>query len=66
MLKPGGQALSLDFNRPANALVRSAYLLYLTIVGGVLGWLLHRDPGHLPVHSRRRSGSIRAPRPSAG
>ena len=44
VLKPGGQALSLDFNRPANPVVRAAYLRYLTIVGGTLGWLLHRDP----------------------
>src|SRR5688572_17757743 len=42
VLKPGGQALSLDFNRPSSALVRTAYLWYLTIVGGALGWLLHR------------------------
>ena len=52
VLTPGGLALSLDFNRPANGLVRRAYLLYLTVVGGVLGSLLHRRPGHLPVHSR--------------
>ena len=44
VLKPGGHALSLDFDRPANALVRGVYLAYLTGVGGVLGWLLHRDP----------------------
>jgi demethylmenaquinone methyltransferase / 2-methoxy-6-polyprenyl-1,4-benzoquinol methylase len=44
VLKPGGQALSLDFNRPSNALVRAVYLSYLTMVGGVVGWLLHRDP----------------------
>jgi demethylmenaquinone methyltransferase/2-methoxy-6-polyprenyl-1,4-benzoquinol methylase len=43
VLKPGGRALSLDFNRPANALVRALYLRYLAIVGGALGWLLHRD-----------------------
>jgi demethylmenaquinone methyltransferase/2-methoxy-6-polyprenyl-1,4-benzoquinol methylase len=44
VLKPGGQALSLDFNRPSNRVVRGAYLLYLSIVGGALGWILHRDP----------------------
>jgi demethylmenaquinone methyltransferase / 2-methoxy-6-polyprenyl-1,4-benzoquinol methylase len=43
VLMPGGLALSLDFNRPANGLVRRAYLSYLIIVGSVLGWLLHRD-----------------------
>jgi demethylmenaquinone methyltransferase/2-methoxy-6-polyprenyl-1,4-benzoquinol methylase len=44
VLKPGGQTLSLDFNRPANALVRAVYLRYLALVGGALGWILHRDP----------------------
>lgn len=44
VLGPQGRVLSLDFNRPANPVVRSAYLLYLSIVGGALGWLLHRDP----------------------
>jgi demethylmenaquinone methyltransferase/2-methoxy-6-polyprenyl-1,4-benzoquinol methylase len=44
VLKPGGQALSLDFNRPSNVLVRAVYLSYLTIVGGAVGWVLHRDP----------------------
>jgi len=44
VLRPGGQLLSLDFNRPSNALVRAAYLSYLAAVGGALGWLLHRDP----------------------
>ena len=44
VLKPGGRLLSLDFNRPENALVRSVYLAYLTVVGSTLGWILHRDP----------------------
>src|SRR5581483_555743 len=44
VLKPGGRMVSLDFNRPANAFVRTVYLWYLTIVGGLLGWVLHRDP----------------------
>jgi demethylmenaquinone methyltransferase/2-methoxy-6-polyprenyl-1,4-benzoquinol methylase len=44
VLKPGGQALALDFNRPASRVVRAAYLLYLDIVGSALGWALHRDP----------------------
>lgn len=43
VLGPQGRVLSLDFNRPSNPVVRSAYLLYLLIVGGALGWLLHRD-----------------------
>lgn len=44
VLAPGGRFVSLDFNRPANAVVRHAYLAYLTGVGGVVGWALHRDP----------------------
>src|SRR6266851_2708437 len=32
VLKPGGQALSLDFNRPSNRAIRAVYLLYLTMV----------------------------------
>jgi demethylmenaquinone methyltransferase/2-methoxy-6-polyprenyl-1,4-benzoquinol methylase len=43
VLKPGGQLLALDFNRPANPVIRGAYLWYLWLVGGALGWLLHRD-----------------------
>ncbi len=44
VLKPGGLFLSLDFNRPANPLVRSVYLTYLTVVGSSLGFVLHGDP----------------------
>jgi demethylmenaquinone methyltransferase/2-methoxy-6-polyprenyl-1,4-benzoquinol methylase len=44
VLKPGGVLLSLDFDRPANRLVRGVYLSYLTLVGSALGWMLHRDP----------------------
>ncbi len=43
VLKKGGQALSLDFNRPSNRAVRAVYLAYLHVVGGLLGWMLHRD-----------------------
>ena len=60
VLKPGGQALSLDFDRPGNALVRSAYLSYLTIVGGLLGWMLHRDPDtyrYIPASIRQYPGA---------
>jgi demethylmenaquinone methyltransferase/2-methoxy-6-polyprenyl-1,4-benzoquinol methylase len=56
VLRDGGQLLSLDFNRPTNRLVREAYLRYLWIVGGVLGWLLHRDPEtyrYIPASLRR-------------
>jgi demethylmenaquinone methyltransferase/2-methoxy-6-polyprenyl-1,4-benzoquinol methylase len=44
VLVPGGQLLSLDFNRPSNAVVRAAYLAYLSVTGSVVGWVLHRDP----------------------
>ena len=44
VLRPGGQLVSLDFNRPSNAVVRAAFLAYLTLVGAALGWILHRDP----------------------
>src|SRR5438270_483611 len=60
VLKPGGQGLSLDFDRPSNALVRSVYLLYLTTVGSALGWLLHRDPDtyrYIPASIRRYPGA---------
>ena len=60
VLAPGGLALSLDFNRPANGLVRRAYITYLTLVGGALGWLLHRDPDtyrYIPASIRRYPGA---------
>ena len=44
VLAPGGRLLSLDFNKPAHAMVRGLYLGYLTVVGSVLGLLLHGDP----------------------
>ena len=44
VLASGGRFVSLDFNRPANPLIRALYLGYLTIVGSILGWMLHRDP----------------------
>lgn len=60
VLKPGGRLLSLDFNRPENAIVRGAYLSYLTIVGSTLGWVLHRDPDtyrYIPASIRRYPGA---------
>ena len=60
VLKPGGQLLSLDFNRPSNRLVRSVYLRYLTIVGGTLGWALHGDPDtyrYIPASIRNYPGA---------
>jgi demethylmenaquinone methyltransferase / 2-methoxy-6-polyprenyl-1,4-benzoquinol methylase len=60
VLKSGGQALSLDFNRPARAAVRAVYLLYLSVVGGMLGWALHRDPDtyrYIPASIRAYPGA---------
>jgi demethylmenaquinone methyltransferase / 2-methoxy-6-polyprenyl-1,4-benzoquinol methylase len=60
VLSPGGQLLSLDFNRPSNGMVRSAYLAYLTIVGAALGWILHRDPDtyrYIPASIRQYPGA---------
>lgn len=60
VLRPGGRVLSLDFNRPESAVVRAAYLAYLTAVGATLGWLLHRDPDtyrYIPASIRRYPGA---------
>ena len=60
VLAPKGRVLSLDFNRPSNALVRSVYLTYLTIVGSALGYLLHRDPNtyrYIPESIRTYPGA---------
>ncbi|MBP7778349.1 MAG: ubiquinone/menaquinone biosynthesis methyltransferase [Acidobacteria bacterium] len=60
VLTPGGRFLSLDFNRPSHALVRAAYLGYLSAVGATLGWLLHRDPDayrYIPASIRRYPGA---------
>ena len=60
VLRPGGQVLSLDFNRPSNAFVRAAYLAYLTTVGATLGWVLHRDPDtyrYIPASIRQYPGA---------
>ena len=60
MLAPGGRLVSLDFNRPANAVVRQAYWLYLTIVGSGLGLVLHGDPDtyrYIPESIRNYPGA---------
>jgi demethylmenaquinone methyltransferase/2-methoxy-6-polyprenyl-1,4-benzoquinol methylase len=60
VLKAGGRLISLDFNRPANRALRALYLLYLTIVGSALGWLLHRDPDtyrYIPASLRSYPGA---------
>jgi demethylmenaquinone methyltransferase / 2-methoxy-6-polyprenyl-1,4-benzoquinol methylase len=60
VLAPGGRLLSLDFNRPANPLVRSAYHAYLTMVGSLLGLVLHGDPDtyrYIPESIRNYPGA---------
>ena len=60
VLRPGGTLLSLDFNRPANAIVRAIYVAYLTVVGSTLGVLLHGDPDtyrYIPESIRRYPGA---------
>jgi demethylmenaquinone methyltransferase/2-methoxy-6-polyprenyl-1,4-benzoquinol methylase len=60
VLKRGGTLVSLDFNRPSNALMRAVYLTYLTIVGSALGFVLHRDPDtyrYIPESIRRYPGA---------
>ena len=60
VLKSGGRALSLDFNRPANIVLRGVYLAYLRLTGGVLGWLLHGDPDtyrYIPASIRNYPGA---------
>lgn len=62
VLSPGGLLLSLDFNRPANPIVRAVYLAYLTAVGSTLGFVLHRDPDtyrYIPESIRRYPGAAR-------
>jgi demethylmenaquinone methyltransferase/2-methoxy-6-polyprenyl-1,4-benzoquinol methylase len=60
VLRPGGLMLSLDFNRPRHALVRTVYLWYLSITGAALGWILHRDPDtyrYIPESIRHYPGA---------
>jgi len=62
VLRPGGLFLSLDFNRPQNAVVRAIYVSYLHLVGGTLGWVLHRDPDtyrYIPATIVRYAGAPR-------
>ena len=60
VLRPGGRLCSLDFDRPETAWIRAVYLTYLTVVGGALGWTLHRDPDtyrYIPASIRRHPGA---------
>ena len=59
VVKPGGRFVSLDFSRPDGPIVRGLYLGYLTVVGGLLGWVLHGDPDtyrYIPASIRRYPG----------
>jgi ubiquinone/menaquinone biosynthesis methyltransferase len=60
VLTDGGRMLSLDFNRPANPVVRRVYLAYLQLTGGLLGWILHRDADtyrYIPASIRNYPGA---------
>jgi ubiquinone/menaquinone biosynthesis methyltransferase len=60
VLVTGGRLLSLDFNRPAQPVLRAAYLSYLTVVGSALGFVLHRDPDtyrYIPESIRNYPGA---------
>jgi demethylmenaquinone methyltransferase/2-methoxy-6-polyprenyl-1,4-benzoquinol methylase len=60
VLAPGGRLLSLDFDRPANPIVRGAYHAYLTVVGSLLGLVLHGDPDtyrYIPESIRNYPGA---------
>ena len=60
VLAGDGRLASLDFNRPESRAVRAVYLAYLSVVGSVLGWLLHRDPDtyrYIPASIRRYPGA---------
>ena len=60
VLKAGGTALSLDFNRPSNPIVRAVYLAYLNVTGALLGWMLHGDPDtyrYIPASIRNYPGA---------
>jgi demethylmenaquinone methyltransferase/2-methoxy-6-polyprenyl-1,4-benzoquinol methylase len=60
VLRPGGRLLALDFNRPANAALRAAYLAYLTIAGATAGLVFHGDPDtyrYIPASLARYPGA---------
>ena len=45
---------------PSNVLVRATYLAYLNVVGGLLGWILHRDADtyrYIPASIRNYPGA---------
>lgn len=65
VLKPDGRLVSLDFNRPANPVIRAVYLAYLTVVGSALGFVLHGDPDtyrYIPASIRLYPGAAKVAR----
>jgi demethylmenaquinone methyltransferase/2-methoxy-6-polyprenyl-1,4-benzoquinol methylase len=62
VLKPGGLLCCLDFDRPERPWTRAIYLTYLTVVGSVVGLMLHGDPDtyrYIPASIRRYPGARR-------
>lgn len=60
VLRADGVLLSLDFNKPEQGFVRGAYLMYLSVVGSMLGAILHGDPDtyrYIPESIKRWPGS---------
>jgi demethylmenaquinone methyltransferase/2-methoxy-6-polyprenyl-1,4-benzoquinol methylase len=60
VLRTDGVLLSLDFNKPQRRIVRGVYLTYLSIVGSLLGTLLHGDADtyrYIPESIKRWPGS---------
>ena len=59
VLKGGGVLLSLDFNKPDNRVMRRIYLSYLSVVGSIVGAMLHADPDtyrYIPESIKRYPG----------
>jgi demethylmenaquinone methyltransferase/2-methoxy-6-polyprenyl-1,4-benzoquinol methylase len=60
VLRPGGRVLSLDFDKPVDPFILAVYLGYLTLIGSLLGYVLHRDPDtyrYIPESIRRYPGA---------
>jgi demethylmenaquinone methyltransferase/2-methoxy-6-polyprenyl-1,4-benzoquinol methylase len=61
ILKPGALACSLDFDRPEATWIRGVYLMFLTLFGGPLGWVLHRRSEtyrYIPASIERYPGAV--------
>lgn len=69
VLRPGGLMLSLDFNRPEGRWSRAIYMGYLRLIGGALGYALHRDPDtyrYIPESIQRYPGAAEVARMMQG